>query len=202
VALQDAHGPEAWYFADRTEGFRTLFLAEEPTWEAWLDALAHNRVAAVRRDDQSGGATWIQAPSAEVRDAVLAQADRWRWWDNPAIARPMVSMVAIGPGEPFERPVPERGVMLRVRVGWISTNHGVPIRPLATLESLTVDGRPVTPVASRVPGILAANAPRADWIAALADLAPGPHTAEARVKVLRTGAEVSQTIRFDVTGGE
>jgi hypothetical protein len=29
VALQDAHGPEPWWFADMTTGFRTLFLATE-----------------------------------------------------------------------------------------------------------------------------------------------------------------------------
>ena len=39
VALQDAHGGEPWWFADMTEGFRTLFLAREPTWEGWLEAL-------------------------------------------------------------------------------------------------------------------------------------------------------------------
>ena len=39
VALQDAHGAEPWWFADMTEGFRTLFLAREPTWDGWLEAL-------------------------------------------------------------------------------------------------------------------------------------------------------------------
>ena len=39
VALQDAHGDEPWWFADMTTGFRTLFLAREPTWEGWLEAL-------------------------------------------------------------------------------------------------------------------------------------------------------------------
>ena len=54
VALQDAHGAEPWWFADMTEGFRTLFLAREPTWEGWLEALRNNWVVAVRRDAASG----------------------------------------------------------------------------------------------------------------------------------------------------
>src|SRR5207237_6783708 len=35
VALQDAHGPEPWWFSDMTTGFRKLFLATEPTWDGW-----------------------------------------------------------------------------------------------------------------------------------------------------------------------
>ena len=50
VALQDAHGDEAWWFSDMTEGFRTVFLATEPTWNGWQNALKQNWVVAVRHD--------------------------------------------------------------------------------------------------------------------------------------------------------
>ena len=59
VALQDAHGPEPWWFADMTTGFRTLFLAKQATWDGWLEALRINWVVAVRHDAVSGGKTWM-----------------------------------------------------------------------------------------------------------------------------------------------
>ena len=56
VALQDAHGKESWWWLDMLTGFRTLFLATEPTWEGWLKALKNNWVVAVRHDRVSGNA--------------------------------------------------------------------------------------------------------------------------------------------------
>src|ERR1043166_8713268 len=55
IALQDAHGKEPWWFADMTSGFRTLFLAAEPTWEGWLKALENNWVVPVRSEERRVG---------------------------------------------------------------------------------------------------------------------------------------------------
>ncbi|MGH9159247.1 MAG: prenyltransferase/squalene oxidase repeat-containing protein, partial [Vicinamibacteraceae bacterium] len=39
VALMDAHTNEPWWLGDQVAGFRTLFLAREPTWAGFLEAL-------------------------------------------------------------------------------------------------------------------------------------------------------------------
>src|SRR5205823_2100647 len=89
VALQDSHGNEPWWFADMTTGFRTVFLASEPTWEAWLDALARNRVVAIRHDAVSGFKTWMHGGGEEVLEFVRQHERDWRWWDNTDIQRPL-----------------------------------------------------------------------------------------------------------------
>src|SRR5690606_32595448 len=145
VALQDAHGNEPWWFADMTEGFRTLFLAEEPTYDAFLRALAAGRVAAVRRDVLSGGQTWIHAGDRAVLDFIREREADWRWWDNPAIARPLASLVLLRPDDRFEAGRPDRGLALRVRVAFRNTTQGLPREPLAQLVRLTVDDQEVRP---------------------------------------------------------
>ena len=70
IALQDAHGDEPWWFADMTTGFRTLFLADEPTWDGWLDALRNNWVVAVRHDAVSGSKTWMHGGDDRVVEFV------------------------------------------------------------------------------------------------------------------------------------
>lgn len=201
VALQDSHGPQPWSFADMTTGFRTLFLAKEPTWDAWLEALRLNRVAAVRRDEASGGETWIQAGSPAVLEFVRRHESKWRWWDNPTIARPMLSVVAVLPGDPFEIPRPERGVNVRVRQAWTNTTQGRLKTPLAKLEHLRVDGRDVSPaeVSSKPPngvGLLDHY-----HLFAMPDAAPGRHTVEARARVIATGETVDSSIVFEIPSG-
>lgn len=198
IALQDAHGPEPWWFADMTTGFRTLFLAKEPTWAGWLDALRHNRVAAVRHDSVSGGATWMHAGRLDVAEFLRRHETDWRWWDNPAVRRPLVSIVAVTPADEFEAARPEQGVTLRVRCAWQNTTQGQPKTPLAELVSLTVDGSAVRPelVTRQRSGKkgLADHYHRVH----LATPSPGEHTATAVVRELATGTESSRTLRFTV----
>lgn len=198
VALQDAHGPQPWYFADMTTGFRTLFLASEPSWEAWLEALRLSRVAAVRRDEASGGQTWIQAGSPAVLEFVRAHESDWRWWDNPAIRRPMLSLVAVFPGDPFETPQPERGVVVRIRCAWTNTTQGRPLKPLVRLERLLVDGREVMPVAAGAVTPNGAALLDHHYLFAMPDAAPGRHTADAQGCVIAIGELVDASITFDV----
>jgi hypothetical protein len=195
IALQDAHGPEPWWFADQTTGMRTLFLAAEPTWEGWLQALERNWIVAVRRDGWTRGRTWMHSGSDDVAAFVRQRELTWRWWDNPAIARPMVSLVAMRATDAFEAGRPEQGLALRVRCAWENTAQGLPKTPLAELVRLEVDGREVAtvPVSRQRP-----NGQREDHYHSgrMPAAAAGKHTATAVVRVLATGAEARRTIEF------
>jgi len=197
VALQDAHGPEPWWFADMTTGFRTIFLATEPTWDAWLEALKEHRVAAIRRDQWTGGKTWMHASSREVLEFVRAREREWRWWDNADIERPLVSLVAVRAEDEFEVARPEKGVTLRIRCAWQNTPQGLLRQPLAEFVKLAVDGKDVAPtlVARRRPNGLFDDHYHALH---LPDLAPGEHSATVTVRVLETKEEQRRSLRFSV----
>jgi hypothetical protein len=196
VALQDAHGAEPWWFADMTAGFRTLFLATEPTWEGLLEALRRNWVVAVRHDAVSGRQTWMHGGSERVVAFVREHEGDWRWWDNPGIRRPMVSVVAVRPGDRFEAARPDRGVAIRVRCAWENTAQGLLRSPIAELVKLTVDGAAVAPV------LVAPKAPRGTLLADhyhrfdLPDPAVGPHSAEAVVRTVDGKVESRRAIEF------
>jgi hypothetical protein len=196
VALQDAHGAEPWWFADMTEGFRTLFLAREPTWDGWLEALRNNWVVAVRRDAVSGFATWMHGGASAVVDFVRRHENDWRWWDNPSVHRPLVSLVALTPDDAFEAARPARGVTVRVRCAHENTTQGLPKRPLAELVRLSVDGRDVAPE------LVVKKQAGSDVLVdqyhqhAMPDLAPGKHTARAVVRVAGKDSENEMTIVF------
>jgi hypothetical protein len=196
IALQDAHGEEPWWFADKTTGFRTVFLGTEPTWEAWLKALELNWVVAIRHDAVSGFKTWMHGGSTEVLAFVRQRERDWRWWDNSEIQRPLVSLVAVTPQDEFEVARPERGITLRVRCAWEAAAQGQLKNPIAELVKLTVDSAEVSPQ------LVTRKGPRG---AALVDHyhqfhlpnpTPGKHRATAIVRVIETGTESSSTIEF------
>lgn len=151
IALQDAHGNEPWWFCDQTEGMRTLFLGTEATWDAWLKALKNNWVAAVRHDYRTKYQTWIHSGSDEITAFIKGRELDWRWWDNPDIGRPMVSLVAVRPEDELEMGRPEEGVNLRIRTAHRNTNHGVLKEPLSDFEALWVNGEQVEPEVVSVP---------------------------------------------------
>ena len=197
VGIQDAHGTEPWWFSDQTTGFRTLFLATEPTWDAWLNALKQNWVVAVRHDVWTQGKTWMHSGFDEVREFVRAREADWRWWDNPGIARPMVSLVVVSADDKLDSVRPESGSMLRVRCAWENTPHGLLKSPHSELIRLQIDGREVTPtlVAPANPnGLLRDHHYR--W--PLDALSPGKHTATADVRVLATKTKTSRTLEFSL----
>lgn len=196
VALQDAHGEEPWWFADMTTGFRTLFLANEPTWEGWLKALENDWVAAVRRDSLSGDRLWMHAGRAEVLEFVRRHESVWRWWDNEAIKRPMVSIVAVRPDDEFEAGRPQRGTALRVRCAWENTTQGLPKAPLAELVKLTLDGVEVSPELVKVSGRSPNTFKDYYHKFQLPQLTPGKHTATALVRVPATGETLSRNTEF------
>jgi hypothetical protein len=198
VALQDAHGEEPWWFADMTTGFRTVFLATEPTWEGWLNALKYNWVAAIRHDALSGQKTWIHSGSRAILDYVRSHEEEWRWWDNPEIQRPLVSIVAVRPADELEAARPEAGVTLRIRCAWENTPQGLPKSPIAELISFTLDNVEVSPK------LVTRKRPNGTGFADhyhevhLTDLKQGKHVANARVRVIASKVESSRTLEFDV----
>src|SRR6185369_17876868 len=105
----------------KTTGFRTVFLGTEPTWDAWLEALKRNWVVAIRHDAASGSKTWMHGGRPEVVDFVKQHESEWRWWDQPEIQRPLVSLVVLKPTDRFETGHPDQGIALRVRCAWETT---------------------------------------------------------------------------------
>jgi len=199
VGLQDAHGAEPWWFADQTTGYRTLFLATEPTWESWLNALKQNWVVAVRHDEVSRGETWMHSGSDEVRDFVKATEHDWRWWENSNVERPLVSLVALRPEDEFEVARPTKGVALRVRCAWKNTAQGMPQTPLAEFVKLAVEGTEVAPA------LVERKRPNGSGLADRYHLfavpesvggAVGRRTAVVVVREIATKREVTQTVRF------
>ncbi len=197
IGLQDAHGEESWWWLDQLEGFRTLFLATEPTWKSWLTAVKNNWVVAVRHDRVSSGQTWMHGGSPEVLEFVGRREPQWRWWDNPSIQSPAVSLVAVKPDDKWEAARPDQGVTIRVRCRWDCTTQGLPKTPRVELIGLDVDGQKVTPSLAS-PKAKAAAYQDYYHFYPMAEVAPGKHTATATVRALATKAESSHTIEFAV----
>ena len=197
IALQDAHGNEPWWWADQLTGFRTLFLAAEPTWDGWLEALRKNWVVAVRRDAVSRDEIWMHGGAPEAVELITQRELQWRWWDNPRVQRPLVSIVAVKPEDRWEAARPEKGAMIRVRCQWNNTVKGLPKIPRVELVRLIVDGRTVEPTLF---------APPAQWGAYhdyyhhyhLDDPAPGGHTAAVTVRDLASKIESDLILEFTV----
>ncbi|WP_442506466.1 prenyltransferase/squalene oxidase repeat-containing protein [Novipirellula sp. SH528] len=195
IALQDAHGAQPWWFADMTTGFRTLFLAEEPSWEGWLKALKNNWTVAVRRDAKTDNKLIMHSGSESLENYVLQHQDQWSWWLDSKINRPMVSLVVIGPEDVLETGCPSQGIAIRVRCAWSNTTQGLLIEPLSKLLSLSVDGQVV------VPREIRSNSKNGKLddiyhLYEMPDVTDGQHRAEARVQILSTGDQTIESIEF------
>ncbi len=197
VALQDAHGEEPWWWFDQLEGFRTLFLATEATWKGWLTALKNNWVVAVRHDRVSSSQTWMHGGPPKVLEFIRRREPQWRWWDDPSIQPPIVSIVVARPDDKWEAARPERGVTIRVRCRWDCTAQGLPKTPRAELTDLAIDGQKVTPTLAAPKNKAGAHQDYYHFYH-MADPAPGKHTATARVRRLATGVESTHTVKFTV----
>ncbi len=145
VALQDAHG-EAWWWSGMLAGFRTLFLAKEPTWAGWQEALRAKRVVAVRRDARTSGRLRMLGGSDEVRQAFLDRIGEWRWWSESGtvLDEMPVSVVALRPEDRFEVGRPETGVHVRIRLRreWVEGKK-LSKSSMVSCVQVSVDGKPV-----------------------------------------------------------
>jgi len=197
VALSNAQGGQAWWWSDRLAGFRTLYLAEEPSWENWTKALKNNWVVAVRFDPELSEPL-IYGGTPETRQFIVEQQSEWKWWgsDN-RVPRPAVSLVAVSPGDMFESLNPESCVILRARTWWWTDGAGFQKIEKSEFVSLSVDGQPVTPnlVEHRnLKDKLVDCYYRYD----MPDAGAGKHIATAEARVISTGVIYSQSIEFEI----
>lgn len=139
IALQDAHTREAWWWADQLEGFRTVFLARELAWEAWLEALEKGWVMAICADARTNFETRYAGGTAAVRQVVR------EWWERsrPALRLPLASIVVVSATDPFEDAKPSEGRAVRIRCRWRNSVQGLPLEPLAELVRVSADGEPL-----------------------------------------------------------
>ncbi|MFB3827029.1 MAG: prenyltransferase/squalene oxidase repeat-containing protein [Bryobacteraceae bacterium] len=195
VALQDAHTRESWWWADQLAGFRTVFLAREPTWKGWMEALREHRVASIRHDAINEFHTEWGGGDEAVRRAIAERESEWRWWgERPDdILKPAASLVAVTPADKFEEARPESGVALRLRLRHRNTAMGSPAEPQAELIELLVDGAAVKPALVQKPGQRGGDRYFRYDVAAR-----GRHTAAARVRLLASGREERVTAEFEV----
>jgi hypothetical protein len=181
VGLQDAHGRESWWWGNQLTGFRTLFAAREPTWQGWLSALEQGHVMTVRRDAVTNWKTHLAGGSPQLRSFVQSRQAAWGWWNDkePQSRRPLASLVALKPGQPFEVAAPETGIALRLRLWAENNGQALPGEARTELVQLRVDGRPVEArtVESKQDRYLLVNLPDE----------PGKHVAEATVRALDSG---------------
>ncbi|MDO4858439.1 MAG: prenyltransferase/squalene oxidase repeat-containing protein [Thermoguttaceae bacterium] len=150
TALQDSHG-EAWWWREQLTAFRTLFVAENPTWKGWLDALKRKRVAAVRKDQWTQDRLRILGGSPAVRKFLTDHESEWKWWDEFAQTRTFpknaVSVQFLPPGAPFEPGAKPDAAVLRIRtnLGWIENKVLVPVGPeMEIVRAQLDDGRELT----------------------------------------------------------
>lgn len=207
VSLQDAHGSEAWWWADELTGYRTVFLARQPTWEAWLEALKRQWVVAVRHDEVTRFRTRMLGGGPGVQEYLRRRESEWKWWgDAPeGMRRPWASIVAVRPEDSFEEGRPEKGVVIRVRCWW--KGRVIRNRQITELVNLAVDGKTVTPdpvekrdkpttgkKGVKRPGRLLDHYYRYH----LPSVTPGEHTARAKVRMIATGEVSTMSISFKV----
>lgn len=144
IALQDAHGPESWWWIHELMGYRTLFLATEPTYEGMMKALKNNWVVAVRHDAVSHNKTRMLGGAPGVQEYILAHHDQWQWWDSDShkVSHPNGVITFVTPADSFEVGRPDKGVNIRIRCLWESNRQFLK-NPIYTLERLLVNGRGV-----------------------------------------------------------
>ncbi|MCX5684126.1 MAG: prenyltransferase, partial [Planctomycetota bacterium] len=199
VALQDAHGIEPWWWADQLAGFRTVFLAAEPTFAAWLGALREQRVIAVRHDAVTQFRTRMLGGGPGVQDFLRAREPAWKWWgDRPEdLRRPGLSLAAVTPEDRFEAARPEKGVAVCVRTWWQCSNLAIPKQAVVELEGLVVDGQTVAPTLVEKKNDKKQVVDRYHRFD-IAAPAPGKHTVTAAGRRVDSSERCTETLEFVV----
>jgi hypothetical protein len=193
VALQDAHGGESWWWGDFLSGFRTLFIAREPTWQGWLEALERDHVMAVRYDKITNWQMQLAGGSPAVRKFVLDRKKDWCWWgdDGSARERPTAVMTVLKPGMRFETKAPDTGTAVRIRLWADNTGQAKPKEPRAELLRLAIDGKTVQP------SLVSTDT---DHYAIYHVADSSAHEATATVRVLSTGRELTISRKLKADG--
>jgi hypothetical protein len=152
VGLQDAH-TQTWWWMEFLTSSRTLFLARQPTWQGWVEALRNNWIVGVRHDATNGFKTQLAGGSNVVREHVMNRQSQWRWWgeESSQMNRPWASLVGLTPEDIFEEAHPQDGVTLRLRCLWDTEPSGVPKKQVVDLVSSEIDGNKVEPQLVHLP---------------------------------------------------
>jgi prenyltransferase beta subunit len=141
VTLQDAHGIEAWWWADELTNHRTLFIAKKPTYEAMIQALKSNWVVGVRHDSVSNFKTRMLGGTEAARKFITSKESAWKWWGAPdKLIRPQVTITVIDKDDKYEAGKPESGLNIRVRCRWNSVREALKTQAV-TLQELKLDGQ-------------------------------------------------------------
>jgi hypothetical protein len=150
IGLQDAHGGESWWWAAQLEGFRTLYLAREPGWEGFVQAMDRKWMLAVRHDATTQFALQWTGALPEVRDYIATRESEWSWWGVNAQKRrcPLAMLTVVRPEMKFEEGVPQKGIAVRVRLRFAAGRN--PSRAMqgeaeSELISMRIDGDSVSP---------------------------------------------------------
>lgn len=194
VGLLDAHTSESWWWGDQLAGQKTLFLAKEPTWEGWLQALKNNWVVSVRHDAVTGWKTRMTGGPVAVREFAMAHAGKWKWWDEAGrqVRRPAAALTLLRPGMLFEAGTPATGnpddLALRLRLWQDNSPQGHPLQPRTELKELRVDGKRVEP---------ALQESKLDrYFLVPWRREPGDHRADAEVRLLDSGGTAITSVSW------
>ena len=148
IGLQDSHGGESWWWADQLEGFRTLYLAEEPSWNSFVKAIDNKWVLSVRRDASTSHELEWSGALPEVRQFIADRQQNWSWWDKSHSNRPLAMLTVLRPDMPFEVGAPKAGLSIRVRLRFglgDSPNKAVLHEQQSELVSMQIDGQELSP---------------------------------------------------------
>ncbi len=191
VGLQDNHAGEPWWSSSVLAGFRTVFLAKEPDWKGWREALRRNLIVAIRRDSVTNHEERIAGGGNEVRREVLRRRRQWDWRGR----LPAALVQVIRPGDSFEEGRPEDGVALRIRTRHDHTQHGIIREPIYEFVSLMADGKPASA------RLVERNNDRGALIdsyhvAHLSQAGAGAHSAEVTVRQAQSGESRKITVEW------
>lgn len=196
IGLQDAH-TQTWWWMEFLVAFRTFFLAEQPTWSGWQNALRKNWIVSIRHDAKTDFKTEVAGASSTVRAFVMDRQSQWKWWGEKPdqLIRPVASLVTVTADEQFEEARPRQGVNLRLRC-WMDTQpFGVPKIPVYEFVSLEVDGTAVKASEIRIEP----KGPDRGDVYYVANVdQPGKHRAVATVRHVKTGETRKVTREFSI----
>jgi prenyltransferase beta subunit len=148
IGLQDSHGGESWWWAGQLEGFRTLYLAEDPSWDSFVKAIDNKWVLSVRRDASTNHQIEWSGALPEVRQFIADRQQDWSWWDESESDQPLAMLTVLSPDMLFEVGAPKEGLSIRVRLRFglgNSPNKAVLQERQSELVSMRIDGQEVFP---------------------------------------------------------
>lgn len=194
VTLQDAHGPEAWIWAEELTNHRNLFIAKSPTYDEMIKSLKSNWIVGVRHDSLSNFKTRMFGGTDGVRKFISEKEADWKWWNAADESnRPQAMITVLNKDALFEVGKPENGLNIRIRTRWNSARQTLKSEAVH-LEQLKVDGQVVN---AELVNIGHGNRlSDSYYLYKWGDPSKGAHKIEAIVKDIHTNATQTYTQTF------